>query len=78
MTHPQPYTPTFPDRVRTAAYVGTLVVTTTALVVLGVLVVLDVLTPVQALAVMGVVSTACTYVSGGLGTAYRPAPLPWQ
>lgn len=71
-----PYTPTFSPRVRTAAYVGTLVLTTTALVVLGMLVVLDVLTPVEALAVLGVVSTGCTYLSSGLGTAYRPTTLP--
>lgn len=70
------FTPTFSPRVRTAAYVGTLVTTTAALVVVGALVVLDVLTPVEALAVMGVVSTACQYVSGGLGTAYRPTSLP--
>lgn len=71
-----PYQPTFSPRVRTAAYVGTLVLTSSALLVLGVLVVLEVLTPVLALAVLGVVSTTCTYVAAGLGTAYRPTTLP--
>lgn len=70
------YTPTFSPRVRTAAYVGTLALTTLGLLVLGTLVVLGLLETVQALAILGVLTTACTYVSAGLGTAYRPTSLP--
>ena len=76
MNTPTPYVPKFSPRVRTASYVGTLAVTTLAVVVLGIAVVLDALAPVKALAVLGVVSTACAYLSGGLGTAYKPTTLP--